>query len=255
MREKLNTKPFQWEGKEAVLSLTHDVDNKMGYRFIADMIRTYKNVDISATFNFLTDYDYSIEQPLLTALKDLGCEIGLHGYRHDISLAYRRKKYILNRLSKALKALPVAVSGYRSPALSNSESLFEVLDELGIQYDSTLQVTNTFYKSVETCFPYPYKHLNVWEFPLTLQDDIFFRDSDLKESEALQQTIHIIEQVRDMGGVCILNLHPHLLSQKTSYFEGIVDYVVSQSNVWICPLQSVYHFLNDRWPPSGTDRP
>ena len=54
----------------------------------------------------------------------------------------------------------------------------------------------------------------MWEIPLTLQDDVFFRDSNLDEKEALNLTLNVVKQVRDIGGVCVLNLHPRLMKER-----------------------------------------
>ena len=243
LRDTLGADVFRWNDNGAVVCLTHDIDNKIGYNFIPHILEYYTKYGGSATFNFLTNYDYEISDSIISEIESVDCEIGLHGFRHDIGLAYCSKKYMRRRLTKALERLPMAIHGYRSPALSNSESLFEVLVELGIRYDSTLQVTNTFYKSVETCFPYQYKDFGLWEIPLTLQDDVFFRDAKLSEKKALQLTIDIIQQVRDIGGVCVLNLHPHLIKDREYFFEGLLEFLSLEDDLWICPLRDVYDFL------------
>ncbi|WP_231445982.1 polysaccharide deacetylase family protein [Brevibacterium zhoupengii] len=74
-----------------------------------------------------------------------GHEIGLHGYVHEfVSTLTRDEEFEINRRSSALIAELTGFNpvGHRSPSFDFSESTAEILESLGIVYDSSLMGTD-----------------------------------------------------------------------------------------------------------------
>jgi len=246
IRKRLILMPLLWNNKKSAICITHDIDNSPSYEYINEIMKIYGRYGIVATFNFVTHYDYKIEKELIQSLIASGCEIGHHGYFHDIGLAYRRKNKIKERLSRAIDEIPCDVKGFRSPALSVSKALFEVLTEIGIEYDSSLPVTSPFYKSVGASFPYLYPGLNLWEIPLTIQDDMFFRDANLNEREAWELLLSIIEDITNFGGVSVINLHPNIISGKRWFYQNFLNFLKNNNQYWICTMYDLVKSMRER---------
>ncbi|MFB0527944.1 MAG: polysaccharide deacetylase family protein [bacterium] len=248
IRKKLNLAPAPWSGKKSAICITYDIDNSLAYQYINEMMKINERYGIVGTFNFITHYDYKIEKKLIQFLIAGGCEIGLHGYFHDIGLAYRKKNKIKERLSRAINEIPCEVKGFRSPALSVSRALFEVLTEIGIEYDSSLQVTIPFYKSVGASFPYLYPGLNIWEIPLTIQDDTFFRDVNLNQREALELLLSVIEDITNFGGVSVINLHPNIIKGKRWFYDNFLNYLKNNNEYLLCTMYELVKSMRERMP-------
>lgn len=248
LRKKLNLTPLLWNGKKSAICITYDIDNSPAYEYISEIMKINERFGIVATFNFVTHYDYKIEKELIQLLTAGGCEIGLHGYFHDIGLAYRRKNKIKERLSRAINEIPYEVKGFRSPALSVSKALFEVLTEIGIEYDSSLPVTSPFYKSVGASFPYLYPGLDLWEIPLTIQDDTFFRDANLNEIEAWEVLLSVIEDTTSFGGVNVINLHPNIIKKKRRFYENFLNHLKNNNQYWVCTMYDLVKSMKERIP-------
>lgn len=248
IRKKLNLTPLLWNGKKSAICITYDIDNSLSYEYINEIMKTNERYGIVGTFNFVTHYDYKIEKELIQFLTAGGCEIGLHGYFHDIGLAYRKKNKIKERLSRAINEIPCQVKGFRSPALSVSKALFEVLTEIGFEYDSSLPVTSPFYKSVGASFPYFYPGLDLWEIPLTIQDDTFFRDANLNEREAWEVLLSVIEDTTNFGGVSVINLHPNIIKEKRRFYENFLNHLKNNNQYWVCTMYDLVKSMKERMP-------
>lgn len=214
----------EWNEATWAICVTHDVDDITGWNAVPEIARIDAEAGLRTTFNFLVGADYDLTPSILEELRDYGHEIGLHGWIHDIGLAYRSPKIIQETLSLAKACLP-DVRGFRSPALSVSQNLFRCLDRAGIQYDSTLQVGCTFYKSVEVCIPYRLPGLRLWELPLLIQDDIFLRDAVVGESDIMPLVDNLLDPIKAYGGVAVINLHPHLMVSRLPLYRRLANWL------------------------------
>ncbi len=220
---KARTSPFRWKGKKAAICLSHDVDNRGGYDFVSEMVSRQKQVGLKGTFNFVTSYDYAISPELIHEIESNGFEAGLHCLTHDIGLAYRGKKKIYETLSKALKRFPGKPRGYRSAALSISPDLLEVVSQLGLVYDSTIQLSNPVYHCAEWPFPFFVENAGLWEIPLTLQDDIFLRDASISIEQSIKEVRLVLEAIIEVGGVFVMILHPHLMATHQAFYQALLN--------------------------------
>ena len=227
----LNETLKPWWGKKAVLCLSHDVDNNIGYSFTQTMAKMNRDAGISATFNFLTHDNYTPDLQLLHHLEDMGMEIGLHGYTHDQGFAYRSKKKIQKKLTASLSLLKgIKITGMRTPALSKSKNFFSSITETKLKYDSSMQIGSDIYHSVRLPYPYYLEEYGIWEIPLMIQDDNYLRDSNTNEDEILLSIMRFINETISLNGVMVLNMHPHLMYDRKELYNKILDTVLENKN-------------------------
>ncbi len=232
-----------WWGKKSVVCICHDVDNYEGYSFVDEMSSINDNFKIKSTFNFLTNDNYQIDPNLLRSLSERKYEIGLHGYSHDQGIAFRNPNDINVRFKKALDVLKeCGPCGFRSPALSVSESLFIELGKLDIKYDSSLQIGSPFYKSVRLPYPYYLEKYGIWEMPLMIQDDNYFRDTNTPEEEIFHSLRRYVDEVCLLNGVFIINLHPHLMVHRRNFYENFLDFLDKSNDICIKTMSEVVEY-------------
>lgn len=246
LKNRMGIEKYLWDGKRSALCMTHDVDYLVGYRNLLKIAMLDKKYGIKSTFNLLVYGDYKLEESLLSELTDMGQNIGLHGYDHDIAFGYRPKSHIEDRLRTAMKELPVKVSGYRAPAFCFSRNLIEVLNDLGFKYDTSLPVTNGPYYGIEVCFPYRYPFLKIWEIPLTIDDTFLFRDYRLSEKEALRASKRIIADVNAVGGLTVINTHPSIIIRNLNFYEELLGYLKEQDNIRLESMESLVNYLEEK---------
>ncbi len=219
-----------WWNKKAVICLSHDIDNVEGYRYTKTMAEIDAKYNIQSTFNFIT-HDYKIDKPFIHSIAHAGFEVGLHGYNHDQGFAFRNPKKIKTEIKMAIDALDTEeVVGYRSPALSISETLFQVLSEMNFLFDSTMQIASPFYYSVKLPYPYYFKKYDMWEIPLMVQDDNYFRDSSNSENDILGSIQHFIKDIISLNGVMTINMHPHIMTDNRKFYENFIKLIKQFSN-------------------------
>ncbi|MBN3038381.1 MAG: polysaccharide deacetylase family protein [Candidatus Omnitrophica bacterium] len=206
-----------------VICLSHDIDWKDCYDFAEELTELELSYNVRSTLNFLTNWNYRLDKGFLGSLLERGFEIGLHGTDHDIALAYRSRKKIREKLKQGRDELPAPIKGFRSPALSSSQTLFEVLDELGFEYDSSLYAVNPYGRGTESYFPYRYPGLRLWEIPLAVQDSWLFRDMNLSEEEAFSKVRRIMHEIVALKGTFVFCGHPGILRSKPRFFKMFLE--------------------------------
>jgi peptidoglycan/xylan/chitin deacetylase (PgdA/CDA1 family) len=244
LSELMDESVFTWNGHRSAVCLTYDVDNQSGYRYLPQLMSINRQHDLTGTINFLTHQDYEINPALVSQFLEAGYEIGLHGRNHDIGLAYRSHRTIQRSLTSALERIKTPVLGFRGPALCSSPTLFSILDTLGIRYDSSLQVLSPFYHSVGLNFPFPLFEHNLWEFPVAIQDDYFFRDFQLSDEEALSVIKRIIMEIHDLGGVAILVFHPHIMVDRSFFYEVFLNTLNSLDGLWMTQSSQLLDYVS-----------
>ena len=77
---------------------------------------------------------------LIEEIRDEGHEIGIHGYTHKRLCFHTRESFSeeMKRTVSLLNGMGITPRGYRAPAFSSAEFLYEVLSENGIKYDSSI---------------------------------------------------------------------------------------------------------------------
>lgn len=244
--KRFNAVPLSWNGFKGCVCLTHDVDSEECYNFVEKTFVLEKRFGIRSTYNFLANWGYRLERNLLKTISDSKFEIGLHGWTHDIALGCRSRERIRKELSMALDLLGVPVKGFRAPAFSVTDRLLEVVAELGIKYDSSKKTISCYGQAVETPYPYRYPGIDIWEIPLTVQDDRLFRDLHLSCEEGLGVVKELIARTIQVGGVAVINTHPRLVKLRLRFYEDLISWLVEEKGVLIATMSEVIDIMEKR---------
>lgn len=237
---------YPWWDKAAAVCVTHDVDNDIGAAFVAEMVDIDNSHGFISTFNFLTHDNYRLEPETIKNLIAKGFEVGLHGYTHDQGFAFRGRKTIRYRLDQSVKKLGINQNlGFRAPALSSSDKLFEILGENGITYDSSFQLTASHYSSVRLPYPVFLKKYRLWEIPMTLQDDLYLRDASTGDEEMLLSIQKVLNEIIALRGVFVINLHPHLMCKRIELYRRILKAIYRPDETAIVTTGQIVRYLEE----------
>lgn len=105
-------------------------------RIVLELFKTYRT---KGTFFVLgTVAEWYPE--LIEEMKNDGHEIGIHGYTHKRLCDHTRESFDeeIKKTVSILKSMGVEPVGYRSPAFSTADFLYDVLHKNGISYDSSI---------------------------------------------------------------------------------------------------------------------
>jgi len=110
-------------------------------RIILDLFRKYHT---KATFFVLGTVAEWYPELIEEIISD-GHEIGVHGYTHTRIMHHTRESFDaeIKKTLSILNTMGVRPSGYRSPAFSKADFLYEVLKENGFTYDSSILPVKT----------------------------------------------------------------------------------------------------------------
>ncbi len=98
-------------------------------------------------------------------LQQMGCEVGLHGYRHHSPnrMPADRFEADLRRCIRAFEGAGIAFSGYRAPNLAMTPGCYPILRRLGVAYSSSLLCSGAPRDPMERCIAF-------MDVPLVLHD-------------------------------------------------------------------------------------
>jgi hypothetical protein len=189
-------------GRSWALVLTHDVETAAGLRDMNLLRAPERDRGYRSSWNFV-GARYQVDDESVRLLQDDGCEIGVHGLRHDgRDLAGR---FMDERLPAMWEhASRWNAVGFRSPATHRS---WELMHRLGFDYDSSYTDTDPYEPQPGGCCSFlPYFNHGTVELPITLpQDHTLF--TILQHADAglwLRKAGHI----RDRGGMVLVLTHP-----------------------------------------------
>lgn len=221
-------------GKRGVCVISHDVDWLACYRALDWLCAVERKYGVSSTFHFLTEWRYTPDRQRLETMRAEGFEIGLHGRLHDAGFGYRARDYIIADLRRALEKLPAGITAYRAPALCVSNELLSALADVGLRVDSSMLVLNRYAPPAESVWPYEIAP-GIIELPLSMQDDLLFRDLRLSDDDALALVTKHMKTIVGAGGVFVFNGHPGILCQHKPFYEGLMAAV----NELGCPVMTI----------------
>jgi hypothetical protein len=215
-------------GRSWALVLTHDVETAAGYRDM-DLLRAPERArGYRSSWNFV-GARYPVGNDRVRLLRDEGCEIGVHGLRHD-------GRDLAGRLMD--ERLPVMwehasqwdAVGFRSPATHRD---WELMHRLGFDYDSSYTDTDPYEPQPGGCCSFlPYFNHGMVELPITLpQDHTLF--TILQHADAglwLQKARHI----RDRGGMVLVLTHPDYARDQrlAKGYETLLDTFADDGSAW-----------------------
>jgi hypothetical protein len=190
-------------GREAALVLTHDVETAAGRDTIEVLRGPERELGLRSSWNFVP-LRYDVPETLVRRLQHEGCEVGVHGLRHDgQDLASRRK--LRRRLPQMRQyAERWGAVGFRSPATQRGWSL---MPTMGFDYDSSYTDTAPHEPQPGGCCTYlPFFNEDLVELPMTLaMDHTLFEILGHTDGTVWQEKA---EDLRRRGGMMLVLVHP-----------------------------------------------
>lgn len=205
---RLADAPVPWigvwpEGKAWAFVLTHDVESAPGVDDIELLRAPERELGYRSSWNFVPQR-YDLDDGVVRRLHDEGCEVGVHGLRHDgrdlgSARMLRRRLPAMRAAAERWKAV-----GFRSPATQRSWAL---MPSLGFDYDSSYTDTDPYEPQPGGCCSFlPFFIGNLVELPITLpQDHTLFRV--LKHAEH-DLWVRKARSIRERGGMVLVLAHP-----------------------------------------------
>jgi hypothetical protein len=148
--------------------LTHDVEGPLGIANIERVLEVEAGHGLVSSWNFVAEW-YDIPEGTFELIRSAGCEVGLHGIKHDGRLFGSRARFEaeLPRIRRYARAW--GVDGFRSPATGRNA---DWMHELPVLYDSSFPDTDPFEPQPGGCCSIlPFSFGNVIELPITLVQD------------------------------------------------------------------------------------
>jgi hypothetical protein len=182
--------------------LTHDVETARGRDAIERVRAVEESAGLRSSWNLVPER-YVVPDELVARLHAAGCEVGVHGLRHDgRDLAsfhtLRRRVPEVRRWARRWDAV-----GFRAPA---TQRVWDWMPMLGFDYDSSYPDTDVYEPISGGCCSWlPFFNRDLVELPITLPQDhtlfvILRRDERLWHEKT--------DVLRRRGGMALLIVHP-----------------------------------------------
>lgn len=191
------------EGRSWALVLTHDVETDAGCRDIDLLREPEREFGYRSSWNFVP-LRYTVGDETLGTLREEGCEVGVHGLRHD-GRDLESRRLLAKRLSGIREhADRWQAAGFRSPA---TQRHWDLMPTLGFDYDSSYSDTDPYEPQPGGCCSYlPYFNQSLVELPITLpQDHTLF--SILQKPDA-EVWLHKARFLREHHAMVLILTHP-----------------------------------------------
>ena len=217
------------EGRRFAAILTHDVEGSSGVANVRRVIEVERRHGFVSAWNFVAEW-YPIEDGLFAAVRGAGCEVGLHGIKHDCKLFQSRANFEaeLPAIHRYLDEWDAV--GFRSPATHRNA---EWMPELGALYDSSFPDTDPFEPQAGGCCSIlPYFLGDLVELPITLvQDHTLW---DILRCETIEHWTGKSDWIVANGGLINLITHPDYLDTpaRLRMYEEFLEYLASQQGGW-----------------------
>jgi hypothetical protein len=216
-------------GKSWAFVLTHDVETGTGLRDMALLRDAERRHGYSSSWNLVAER-YPVDDATVRSLQDDGCEVGVHGLRHDgRDLASRR---VLRQRLPAMRANAARwdAVGFRSPATQRS---WKLMPSLGFDYDTSYTDTDPYEPQPGGCCTYlPFFNEQLVELPITLpQDHTLF---EILEHTDGKLWIGKARDIRDRGGMVLVLAHPDYARdvRLDEAWRGLLDEFAGDETVW-----------------------
>jgi hypothetical protein len=203
--------PVPWlgpwpQGYRWAVVLTHDVETAAGQAQIGVMRGIERELGYRSSWNFPA-LRYPVDESVVAALREDGCEVGVHGALHD-----GRDIESESTLEARLPAMRTVAErwgaeGFRSPATQRSWAL---MPRLGFAYDSSSPDTDPYEPQPGGCCSWwPFFNADMVELPITMPQDhtlltILRRDGETAWLEKARS-------LRERSGMALLLTHPDYL--------------------------------------------
>lgn len=184
---------------------------------------------------WIIDPSYNTEDSLFADMKDLlqkyKARVGIHGSIYSLSekIFNREKQQLSDSLGSKI------ISSRQHWLHLNHFSYFRDLYESGIRVDSTMGWNAHIGYRGGIAEPFPIvldsngNHL--LEIPLLLMDGVLFSDMGLSESQALSQSLDILQKVKKVGGGVSINWHGRVASSNYQWhrvYKSILKWLTEE---------------------------
>lgn len=234
---------FWPDGHRFALVLTHDVENAQGAAFVPAVADLEERLGFRSSFNFVPER-YPVDQALLSALRQRGFEIGVHGLKHDGRLfssrhVFTRRAAKINEYLRAWTAV-----GFRAPYTHRNP---EWMQALAIEYDLSFFDTDPYE-------PMPGGTMSIWPFllgsfvelPYTLvQDHTLMVILGARTPRTWLDKVDFIKRWR---GMALVNVHPDYLREPEhlAIYEAFLRAMTEKDSYWHALPRDVAHWWRQR---------
>jgi len=181
-----------------------------------------------------------------------GHEVGVHGWIHERNsgLAKADEKALLEKAVETLTQLtgrkPV---GLRTPSWDYSPHTLEIIEELGLLYDSSLMADDSPYELVSAGRP-----TGIVELPVEwiLDDAPYFnmsRFGNLRPHTTPDEVLSIWKAEFDVayeeGGLFVLTNHPHIIGHRSriAMLGRLLQHIRRHEGVWFATHEQVARYV------------
>jgi peptidoglycan/xylan/chitin deacetylase (PgdA/CDA1 family) len=220
---------FWPERQRFAFILTHDVEGPRGIENIPRLLEIERRHGLRSSWNFVAD-DYPIDPSVFAALREAGCEIGLHGLHHDGLLFADRASFEaqLPRIQQVMADWGAV--GFRSPATHRERAW---MPELGCLYDTSFPDTDPFEPQPGGCCSiWPFFLGDLVELPITMvQDHTLF---EILRETSIQHWVQKSGWLAANHGLVNVLVHPdYLLSdRRLDLYEQLLDHLAALPEGW-----------------------
>ena len=216
------------DGKSWACVLTHDVETAAGYGRIERVLDTEQRNGLRSAWFLVPERDYEVGDELLARLLELGCEVGVHGLRHD------GRDLAPGELRQRLPAMQTwaarwGATGFRSPA---THRRWELMPRLGFDYDSSYSdVARYEPQAGGSCSWLPFFIGDLVELPITLpMDHTLFEILGHADGGVWHEKTALL---RERGGMALLLTHPDYLDdRRLREYERFLEAVAADETAW-----------------------
>jgi hypothetical protein len=223
--------------------ITHDVEWDAGLRHAPVIAELEGELGFTSSWNIVPER-YPIDWKIVDGLRAAGCEIGIHGLKHDGKLFQSRRIFEarcarINEYARQWNAV-----GFRSPStLRNADWM----PQLQFEYDSSFPDTDPYEPQPGgCCFIWPYFLGNMVELPMTLpQDHTLFEILGKRDIVIWKEKA---EWIMQHGGLVLINIHPDymLTEERLGFYREFLLFMKNALGVWHALPRDVAKWWRDR---------
>jgi peptidoglycan/xylan/chitin deacetylase (PgdA/CDA1 family) len=217
------------DGKSFAAILTHDVEGPAGVENVPRIIEIERRHGFVSCWNFVAEW-YPIADGLFDHIRAAGCEIGLHGIKHDCKLFESRANFEAELPAIHRYLAEWGAAGFRSPATHRNP---DWMPELGALYDSSSPDTDPFEPQPGGCCSIlPFFLEDLVELPITLvQDHTLW---EILRQDAIDLWTKKSEWIAANGGLINLITHPDYLDTpaRLRMYEEFLEYLAVKRDGW-----------------------
>lgn len=206
-----NEVPFVWfwpEGQSCCTIVTHDVETAAGIEFMDELMDINDSFSIKSSFQIIPEERYSVDESMLSKVRQRGFEINVHDLKHDGHLfedyeQFRKAACRINGYAELFGS-----KGFRSGVLYRN---LEWYDQFRFSYDMSVPNNGRFDPQLGGCCTVmPYFVGNILEIPVTATQD--YSLFHILKTYDLELWTDQISKIAEQHGLISFIVHPDYLN-------------------------------------------